>query len=66
MKAKLSAIALIVGSVIMEYICFKNIYILKYPGKPTVLIFPVFFFITGVILLIFSKNRKNTDDKDEQ
>ncbi len=66
MNTKPYAIALIIGSVLLELVCFKNIYILQLPGKPTVLILPVFFFITGVILLIFNKNRKNADEKDEQ
>jgi len=65
MNAKPYAIAMIVGSILLEYLCFNNIYVLKLPGKPTVLILPVFFFITGVILLIFNKKRKNTDEKDE-
>ena len=64
MNAKPYGIALIVGSVILEYLCFKNIYILKLPGNPIVLILPVFFLLTGVILLIFNNN-KSKDEKDE-
>ncbi len=65
MNAKPYGIALIVGSVLLEHLCYENIYTLKLPGNPIVLILPILFLLTGVILLIFSKKNKSNDEKDE-
>ena len=65
MNYKHYAIAMIAGSVVLEYICFKNLYVMQYPGLTTVLILPIIFFFTGIGLLILGKRQNKDNQKDE-
>jgi len=66
MNYKPFAIAMIVGSVIIEAICFYNIYILKSGGLSVMLIMPILSLIAGLYIL-FSKEPTddNSQEKDE-
>ena len=55
--------AMIIGSLILEAICFYNIFILRSGGMSFILIIPIISFVAGIYLLFATRNKQN-DKKD--